>query len=221
MIEDVPRLVAGAVRIVRHVLFAGVEMVTTARRSILIGAPLILGLLELGHPAIWPSDVISTTVQAIATWWTALHVMQVPLFALLGLAVFLLIQDLELWAATVSRYAIMLFVVVYPAFDGAVGISSGVLCQTLPPAQLASIEGALQEIFWGPVTGMMALVGSASWFIALISAAFALHKSGASSVATISLALSGLMLAISHVRPFGPLACLSVLIGATLVEFKR
>ena len=88
-------------------LFAGVEMVTTARRSVLIGAPLILGLLELGHPAIWPGDAISAALQPIATWWTALHVLQVPLFALLGLAVFLLVQDLELWVATVSRYAII------------------------------------------------------------------------------------------------------------------
>src|SRR5262249_34636313 len=130
--------------------FAGVEMVTIARRSILIGTPLILGLLELGHPAIWPGDAISAILQPIATWWTALHVLQVPLFALLGLAVFLLVQNLQLWAATISRYSIMLFIVIYPAFDGAVGISSGVLCQTLPAAQLASIEGALQEIFWGP-----------------------------------------------------------------------
>jgi hypothetical protein len=84
------------------VLFAGVEMVTTARRSVLIGAPLILGLLELGHPAIWPGDAISAALQPIATWWTALHVLQVPLFALLGLAVFLLVQDLELWVATIA-----------------------------------------------------------------------------------------------------------------------
>jgi hypothetical protein len=129
-----------------------------SRRSSSSVRPLIFGLLELGHPALLPGDDIVATIAPIATapiatWWTALHVLQVPLFALLGVAVFLLIRGLDSRAATVSRYAIAIFIVVYPAFDAAVGIASGVLCRTSSGADL---EAALQNLFWGPVTGSMA-----------------------------------------------------------------
>ena len=58
-----------------------------SRRLIMFGVPLVLGLLELGHPALLPGDDIVATIAPIATWWTILHVLQVPLFALLGVAV--------------------------------------------------------------------------------------------------------------------------------------
>ena len=78
----------------------------------------MLGLLELGHPALLPGDDIVATIAPIATWWTIFHVLQVPLFALLGVAVFLLVRDLDGHAAKVSRYAICVFIVVYPPSTG-------------------------------------------------------------------------------------------------------
>jgi hypothetical protein len=122
------------------------------RRPIVFGVPFILGILELGHPALLPSDDIAATIVPIATWWTVLHVLQVPLFALLGVAVWLLVRDLDGRPATISRYAISLFIVVYPAFDAAVGIASGVICRT---SAAPDLETGLQSLFWGPVTGLM------------------------------------------------------------------
>ena len=75
-----------------------------------------------------------------------------------------------------SRCAIAVFVVVYPAFDGAVGIASGVMLQHLGglgTAERAAVEPALWALVWGPVTGMMAITGSAAWLIALVAAALA------------------------------------------------
>jgi hypothetical protein len=187
------------------------------RRSILFAPPLVLGLLEIGHPALLPGDDIVATIAPIAGWWTALHVVQVPLFALLGAAVFLLVRDLDGRAAAISRSAIAVFIVGYPAFDAAVGIASGVLILT---AASAALEPGLQNLFWGPVTGMMAIVASASWLIALVSAAWAWRKHGAPGSAVIFLGLSGLLLGIAHIRPLGPLACLCFLIGAALIEFR-
>lgn len=125
-------------------------------------------MLELGHPALLPGDDIVATIAPIATWSMAPHVLQVPLFALLGVAVFLLIRGLDSRAATVSRYAIAIFIVVYPAFDAAVGIASAVLCRR---SSGPDVEAALQNLFWGPVTGSMAIVGSVSWLVALLAAA--------------------------------------------------
>ena len=187
-----------------------------SRRLIMFGVPLVLGLLELGHPALLPGDDIVATIAPIATWWTILHVLQVPLFALLGVAV-LLVRDLDGHAAKVSRYAICVFIVVYPAFDAAVGIASGVLCRSTASPDL---ETGLYNLFWGPVTGVMAMIGSASWLVALNAAAWAWRKHGASALAAGFLALSGLLLAVGHIRPLGPLACLCFLIGVTLIKFR-
>jgi hypothetical protein len=187
------------------------------RRSLLLGVPLILGVLELGHPALLPGDGIAATIAPIATWWTILHVLQVPLFALLGFAVLMLVRDIDSQAATISRSAIAIFIVVYPAFDAAVGISSGILCRTATNSEL---EKGLQDLFWGPVTGSMAIVGSASWLLALVSAAWALRKRGAPVVAAALLVMSGVLLAIGHIRPFGPLACLCFLLAATIIELR-
>jgi hypothetical protein len=188
------------------------------RKSVIFGVPLVLGLIETAHPALWPSDPIFPMIHPIATWWTVLHVVQVPLFALLGLAVLFLVEKLKGPFATISRYSIVLFIVIYPAFDAAVGISSGLICRKLSAADGSLIEGALQEIFWGPVTGTMAIIGSGAWLIALVCAAVAFRKSGASIAVAVALVLSGLLLAISHVRPFGPLACLCFLVAVLLSE---
>ena len=104
-----------------------------ARRAVTLGVPLVLGLLEIGHPALVPSDDIVATLSPIATWWTVLHIAQIPLFALLGLAVFLTVRDLDGRAARIARRAIAIFIVVYPAFDAAVGVASGVMLEQRRP----------------------------------------------------------------------------------------
>ena len=199
-------------------------LLPTARNFVMFGAPALLGILELGHPAFSPWDPVIDTLAPIALWWTALHVVQVPLFGLLGLAVVLLLVDLHSRAAQISRCAIAVFVVVYPAFDGAVGIASGVILHnlgTIGPAERAAIEPALWALFWGPVTGMMAIIGSAAWLIALVAAALAFRQAGATVPEYGLLASSGLLLGIAHVRPIGPLACLCFVIAAALIERRN
>ena len=151
------------------------------RNIVMFGAPTLLGLLELGHPAFWMSDPVIDTVAPIAPWWTALHVAQVPLFALRGVAVVLLLRDVQGHAALISRCAIAVFIVVYPAFDAAVGIASGVMLQNLSAldaAGRAAVEPALWALFWGPVTGTMAIIGAVPWLVALAAAALAWRQAG-------------------------------------------
>lgn len=192
-------------------------------RVLVLGTPLVLGGLEVGHPALLPGENILETLAPIATWWTALHVAQVPLFALMGLAVLLLVRDLRGRPAQISRWAIAVFIVVYPAFDAAVGVASGVMIHALgtpEAAQRSALDAALQALFWGPVTGLMAIVGSVSWLVALVAAAWAWRRAGAPLYAVAALALSGILLGITHIRPIGPLACLCFLVGAAWVSFR-
>lgn len=63
----------------------------------------------------------------------------------------------------------------YPAFDAAVGVGSGVVLSGLGPLSadgMAVIEPALRALFWGPVTGLMAIVAAGAWVIALGAAAW-------------------------------------------------
>jgi hypothetical protein len=194
-----------------------------SHRAVLIGVPLVLGVLEIGHPALLPAENIFETLAPISTWWTILHVLQIPLFASMGLAVWLLVRDLDGRPAQISRGAIAVFIVVYPAFDAAVGVSSGVIVHTtgsLDPAQRGAVEAGLQALFWGPVTGTMAIVGSVSWVVALVAAAWAWRRAGAPLYVVGALALSGVLLGVSHIRPLGPLACLFFLIGAGWVALR-
>jgi len=129
----------------------------TTRRALVLGPPLVLGLLELGHPGVMPGTPIAATLAPFATWWTVLHVAQVPLFALLGLSVWLLVRDLDGRAARISRGAVAVFVVIYPAFDAAVGVGSGVVLSALGPLSsdgMAAIEPALRDIASAGYTGV-------------------------------------------------------------------
>jgi hypothetical protein len=71
------------------------------------------------------------------------------------------------------------------------------------------------------VTGMLAVTGSAAWFVALMAAALAWRQAGATALEYGLLALSGLLLGIAHVRPLGPLACLCFVLAAALIERRR
>ena len=146
------------------------------------------------------------------------------MFALLGCAVWLTVRDLGGRAARVCRGAIAIFIVVYPAFDAAVGVASGLLMEEIgapSAATRAAIDSFLQALFWGPVTRTLALIGSLSWLVALVAAALAWRRARAPLVVVALLALSGGLLAIAHIRPFGPLACLAFLFASGWVEFGR
>src|SRR5215813_8914260 len=92
------------------------------RRLLLLGTPAILGLLEIFHPRAYPPYFENLLPQA--NWWFVLHLLQLPLFGLLGLAVLVLIRDLQGSAATISRAGIAFYLVFYTALDAITGIAT-------------------------------------------------------------------------------------------------
>jgi hypothetical protein len=196
---------------------------STLHKVVVLGVPLVLGLLEIGHPALRPPQSVIGTLMPIRDWWTLLHLLQLPLFALLGVAAWLLVRDRPGRAAQVSRRAIAVFIVIYPAFDAAVGVASGVMLRTIDtedPLQLAALEVGLEALFWGPFTGFLAAVGSVAWLVSLLAAAVSWRQAGTPWYPVAALAMAGLLLGIAHVGPLGPLACLFFLIGAAWIVFK-
>ena len=105
------------------------------RRIIVLGTPLALAILNLFHPS-------PQAIRPNLDWWITLHILNLPLFALLGLAAILLLEGQRGLVATCSRVLLAIFAVVYPAFDAMVGIGSGIMIRfatTLPASQQVPI----------------------------------------------------------------------------------
>ena len=144
------------------------------RRVLLFGPPTLLGILNLGHPILTPP--IYRSVLQHLPWWGLLHLLNLGLFALTGLAVYLLTQELHHPAVTVSRIAIAVFTPLYAAFDALAGIGTGLLAglvHQLPPTRITIVE-PLIDSYWGSsaIYGLAA-AGSIAWVIALLGAAVA------------------------------------------------
>ena len=104
------------------------------RRVVLFGTPLLLGILELGHPLLDHMNPIRM-LAPIATWWIILHLLLVPLFALMGWTLFLLLQGIQNRDATLCRYATVIYMSFTIGYDTLVGLNSGILASnalTLP-----------------------------------------------------------------------------------------
>jgi hypothetical protein len=62
-----------------------------------------------------------------AEWWTNLHLILVPLFPLLGVALWFVIEGVRGWAAWAARIAAFGYVVFYGALDVLAGVATGTL----------------------------------------------------------------------------------------------
>ncbi len=176
------------------------------RRVVLLGTPLILGILELGHPLLDHMNPIKM-LAPIATWWIILHLLLVPLFALMGWMLFLLLQDVHNRAATVSRYATVVYISFTIGYDTAVGLNSGILVSNavaLPNAQQAVIQQAMHQLFVNPAIILSYYILLGAGIVSISSAAWALSRAGVPRLPVFVL-LGAVLSAYSHATPFGPL----------------
>lgn len=186
------------------------------RRFILFGTPLTLGLLQLWHPA----HVSYQHLLSLIDWWLFLHIVQLPLFGLLALTIYTLINGIDHVFATISRIGLGLFVVFYIALDAILGVAGGILIQygsQLSFEQQIVIEDAYVALFLrgGELLNDIAVY---SWFVAGLSAAIALYIKGKNHVGVVFLGL-GTLFYFSHAFPYGPLAMLCLLVAVITFEF--
>ena len=146
------------------------------RQLLLFGPPVLVGALNLAHPMVHP-PVYSGVLHQL-DWWLRLHVINLLLFPLLGLAAYLLVQDVDNVAATVSKAAIAVFVPIYAAFDALMGIGTGTLVQisqTVPAEQRAIAASVVNAFYDSPTLYTIAAAGSIAWVIAMLAAAVAFN----------------------------------------------
>jgi hypothetical protein len=92
-----------------------------ARVVVVAGPAVVLAGFGLTHP----QDLTATS----ASWWTTLHVLLLPLFALLAVSLWLLLRGIPgpvAWAARIAAYGYAAF---YTALDVLAGIGAGELTQ--------------------------------------------------------------------------------------------
>ena len=187
------------------------------RRLVLLGTPLALAVLEVFHPK--PIGVADSVEQG--GWFMWFHIIQVPLIGLIALVVYLLTDGLEGQAASVSRWAIGVFAVFFSAYDAAAGIGTG---YALRNAQGLSGEGqaAVYEVVKDlPLFSLpfgLSIVGSLAWAVALVAAAMALRRAGASRGPFVLLILAAVFLMGGHPYPAGTLAFGCFFLAAAWLE---
>jgi hypothetical protein len=198
------------------------------RILIVFGAPIafaVTGFLHLVADGDAPD--IYSGLKGHAGLWIAIHVVQLLLILLLAVTVYWLTEGLTSTAARISRVALLPYLVFYSAFDAVVGLSNGLVVKygsELPPAEQAVLSGvsdALANLIHQPVPLTIYLIGTLSWAVAVIAAAVVLSQAGARRTATIPLALAGVIGAVDHAAPFGPVAMLLFIIAAFVLSRTR
>jgi hypothetical protein len=197
------------------------------RRLVLLGTPLVLGTVEIWHPTPTGTESTFDVIVDSANWWFTLHILQLPLFGLMALAVYLLVDGLHGWAATISRIGAWFFLVFYIALDSVLGIAGGVIARgarRLPADQQALVARQLEEFAFSPIVGgggpsLIGILGPLGWVTAAVGAAIALRRAGLPRVPSILIGLSAIFAV--HSWPTGSLGLAFFLLGAGWVEFAR
>jgi hypothetical protein len=197
------------------------------RRIVLLGTPLVVAAdVAFLHPVL-PGDVRSALFP-VANLWLTLHVVQLVLFGLMGLALYLLLDGLSGLFAAVGRLAVAVFVVFYNAGDAIAGIATGILARgavDLPDGEQAAVAWAITKIFSDPTKQLIFLVGTYAWSVGLLAAVVALYQAGAPRIPLALLALAALpyidFFAVDHSPPFNPLALALFFLAALWLELTR
>lgn len=192
------------------------------RRSILFGTPLMLGLLEIGHPLLDHMHPIKT-VAPIASWWIILHVLQIPLFGLMGCAFFLLLQGIHNRAANLSRCAVIIYISFAIGYDTVAGLSTGILvsnARILPIAQQTVMQYSIRQLLASPAIDFSYLVLIIAGSVSICATAWALFGAGIPLLPLFVL-LGSLVTVYSHAVPFGPIGNAFFLLAVLWIELER
>jgi hypothetical protein len=147
------------------------------------------------------------------TVWQIVHVGTLVFIGLMGIALYMLVQDLPGRAATISRLAIGPFVLFYAAWEAVIGLGTGALVQhanDVPPGQRPAVSDAIQSLQDNVIVGdpgVFAILGVLAWATAVGAAVMAYRRVRAPVMVSVLLGLS--VVVVSHPPPIGPigLAC--------------
>jgi hypothetical protein len=183
------------------------------RRATIFGTPAALGTLAAIHPMM-PEHNLGT--------WNLIHTLQIPLVALLGISVVLMLRGIEGGVATAGRLAILPWVAFFAAFDGVAGLATGALAGFAHdhPETAATVDSAVASFGDSLVLAAGIPLGATIFSIIVFScAAIAMRRAGISPYAAGALAVGGVVWTFVHPLIGAP-AMLVFLSGAFVVEMS-
>ena len=124
-------------------------MTSALRRLFLVATPLALAVVLWFHPPGGEPDAVYEGVRHDVGAWLFVHTGFLLFTPLMAFAVFLLLNGLQSRAATVSRVALVFFLVFYTAYEVTVGLGTGILTEyanDLPAAEQAAVADAIQHL---------------------------------------------------------------------------
>jgi hypothetical protein len=200
---------------------------------ILVGTPLLTGILllfhplpesaETGHPVLPQGLALYELLAPIADGFLFVHVLFPLMLALLGLSVFLLLDGVRGIPANISRVSALVFVLTYIIYETIIGTVTGLLIRgaaALPPDEQAVIGDAIYRNYTDPILGdlpsILSVTAWLSWITAVSMAAIALRRSGKPLGACLLLGLSFIF--VSHASMLGPLGMLFFLLAVVSLE---
>ncbi len=195
-----------------------------ARRWFVVAVPVLTALLLTLHP-LPEGDRLYAELRDDVTRWQVVHVGMLPMIGLLAVVMWLLLAGVRGRAATVSRAALVPFLVAWVAWESNIGIASGVLidqAQDLPAGDQRVAAEMIQEHGESALVGNVSVIGSIanlSWVVVAIAAAVAVRHAGAGRLVTALIGLSALFAL--HPPPVGPVGLLCLAAGALLWERDR
>jgi hypothetical protein len=199
-------------------------MTSRVLSALLIAPLLVLAVVLWWHPP--GGEDVFEGVSPDAGAWLTVHTATLLAFPFLGLAAFWLLRGVESVAATVSRVAVVLFLVFYTAYEVTVGVGTGLLvdyANDLPAGEQAVVADAIQDYNrnWivAEPSSIALIVGFLGWVVAMFAAAFALRRAGATWPLTI--AAGGAALFAVHPPPVGPVGIAFLVAAIVLVERWR
>ena len=187
------------------------------RRLVVVGTPLALLGLEFAHPVFTSMEELLPS----ADRWLVVHVIQIPLFGLMAVAVHLLVNGLRGQAATISRMALWVFIVFYIALDAISGVTIGIQLQHargLDAEQMTIVVQAADAQFEAPIVYAIGAIGTIGWLVGVLAAATALQRAGAPRLSVALLVPAAVIFALNHEPPLGPIAFGCFFLAAARLE---
>lgn len=183
------------------------------RRATIFGTPVALGTLAAIHP-LMPEHNLGI--------WNLIHTLQIPLVALLGISVVLMLRDIRGRIATAARLAILPWVAFFAAFDGVAGLATGALAGFAHdhPGAAATVASATESFGDSLVLAAGLPLGATLFSVVVFSCmAIAMRRTGISTFAVGALAVGGVVWTFVH-PIIGAPAMLAFLSGAFMVEMS-
>jgi hypothetical protein len=193
------------------------------RRVLLVGTPLAFAAVLWFHPA--GGEDVYEGVRDDVEAWLFVHTAFLFFTPLLGIAAYVLLSGLTGRAATVSRVALVFFLVFYTAYEVTVGVGTGVLvdyANGLPPDEQAVVADAIQDYNRNAILSdpsISFVLGALGWIVCMIAAAVAFRRAGAGWPLTILIGLAALFAI--HPPPIGPIGLACFAAAAVLIERGR